>query len=67
MFREAARIDVFSVGVADTVDVVQSQELLASAHERYISSLYHYNYAKISLVRGLGIAEQGVKEYFRGK
>ncbi len=59
--------DRFSAGVTDTVEVVQSQELVASAHEQYISSLYNYNYAKISLVRALGIAEQGVKEYFRGK
>jgi outer membrane protein TolC len=59
--------DRFSAGVTDTVEVVQSQEAVASAHEQYISSLYNYNYAKISLVRALGIAEQGVKEYFKGK
>ena len=59
--------DRFSAGVTDTVEVVQSQESVASAHEQYISSLYEYNYAKISLVRALGIAEQGVKEFFRGK
>ena len=59
--------DRFSAGVTDTVEVVQSQETVASAHEQYISSLYNYNYAKISLVRALGIAEEGVKEYFRGK
>ena len=59
--------DRFSAGVTDTVEVVQSQEAVASAHEQYISSLYNYNYAKISLVRALGIAEEGVKEYFRGK
>jgi outer membrane protein TolC len=59
--------DRFSAGVADTVEVVQSQESVASAHEQYISSLYNYNYAKISLARAVGIAEQGVKEYFRGK
>jgi outer membrane protein TolC len=59
--------DRFSAGVTDTVEVVQSQEAVASAHEQYISSLYSYNYAKISLVRALGMAEQGVKEYFRGK
>jgi hypothetical protein len=46
---------------------VQSQEAVASAHERYITSLYNYNDAKISLVRALGIAEAGVTEYFRGK
>ncbi len=59
--------DRFSAGVTDSVEVVQSQEAVASAHEQYISSLYNYNYAKISLVRALGIAEGGVKEYFRGK
>jgi len=59
--------DRFSAGVTDTVEVVQSEEAVASAHEQYISSLYNYNYAKISLVRALGIAEQGVKEFFKGK
>ena len=59
--------DRFSAGVTDTVEVVQSQEAVATAHEQYISSLYNYNYAKISLARALGIAEEGVREYFRGK
>jgi outer membrane protein TolC len=59
--------DRFGAGVADSVEVVQSQESVAGAHEQYISSLYNYNYAKISLARTLGVAEQGVKEYFRGK
>ena len=59
--------DRFAAGVTDTVEVVQAQESVASAHEQYISSLYAYNYAKISLARALGLAEEGVKEYFRGK
>ena len=59
--------DRFTAGVADTVEVVQSQEAVASAHEQYISSLYSYNYAKISLARALGMAEAGVKEYFKGR
>ncbi len=59
--------DRFTAGVTDTVEVVQSQELVASAHEQYISSLYNYNFAKISLIRAMGAGEQGVKEYFRGK
>ena len=59
--------DRFSAGVTDSVEVVQSQEAVTSAHEQYISSLYRFNLAKISLVRALGIAEQGVREYFRGK
>ncbi|MGB9196993.1 MAG: TolC family protein [Terriglobales bacterium] len=59
--------DRFSAGVTDTVEVVQSQEAVASAHEQYISSLYNYNYSKISLARALGLAEQGVKEFFKGQ
>jgi outer membrane protein TolC len=59
--------DRFAAGVADTVEVVQAQEQVASANDSYISSLYSYNYAKISLARALGLAEVSVKEYFKGK
>lgn len=59
--------DRFTAGVTDTVEVVQSQEAVASAHDQYISSLYNYNFAKISLIRALGAGEQGVKQYFQGK
>jgi outer membrane protein TolC len=59
--------DRFNAGVTDAVEVVQSQELTASAHEQYISSLYNFNYAKIALARALGVAEQGVKQYFKEK
>jgi len=58
--------DRFRAGVTDSVEVVQSQELVASAHEQYISSLYNFNFAKISLARALGTAEEGVKTYFKG-
>jgi outer membrane protein TolC len=59
--------DRFSAGVTDTVEVVQSQQAVASAHEQYISSLYTFNFAKISLARAVGVAEEGVKEFFKGK
>lgn len=59
--------DRFSAGVADSVEVVQSQEAVASAHEQFISSLYNFNAAKISLARALGAAEEGFKQYFKGK
>jgi outer membrane protein TolC len=59
--------DRFTAGVTDSVEVVQSQETVASAHEQYISSLYNYNYAKVSLARALGAAEEGVNKYFKGK
>ena len=59
--------DRFAAGVTDTVEVVQAQEAVATAQQSYISSLYTYNYAKISLARATGAAEEGVKEYFKGK
>jgi outer membrane protein TolC len=59
--------DRFAAGVTDTVEVVQGQEAVANAHQSYISSLYSYNYAKISLARAMGAAEAGVKQYFKGK
>lgn len=55
--------DRFAAGVTDTVEVVQSEEAVASAHENYIASLYADNYAKISLARALGVGEEGVKEF----
>jgi outer membrane protein TolC len=59
--------DRFSAGVADTVEVVQAQEQVATANDNYISALYNFNYAKISLARALGLGEQSVREYFKGK
>jgi outer membrane protein TolC len=59
--------DRFAAGIVDTVEVVQSQELVASAHEQYISGLFSFNFAKISLARSMGAAEAAVKEYFKGK
>jgi outer membrane protein TolC len=59
--------DRFSAGVADSVEVVQSEEAVASAHEQYIDSLYSDDSAKLSLIRAMGMAEEGVKEYFKGQ
>ena len=59
--------DRFSAGVTDNLEVVQAQEALASAHESLISSLYLNNLAKVSFARALGRAEEGVREYLRGK
>lgn len=59
--------DRFSSGVADNLEVVQAQEALALAHESLISSLYLNNLAKVSFARALGHAEEGVREYLKGK
>jgi outer membrane protein TolC len=59
--------DRFSAGVTDNLEVVQAQEAVATAHESLISSLYMNNIAKVSFARALGRAEQGVREYLKGK
>lgn len=59
--------DRYSAGVTDNLEVVQSQEALASAHESLISSLYLHDLAKVSFARALGRAEEGIREYLRGK
>ena len=59
--------DRFSAGVTDNLEVVQAQEAVAAAHESLISSLYLNNLAKVSFARALGRAEEGVREYLKGK
>jgi len=59
--------DRFSAGVTDNLEVIQAQEALATAHENLISSLYFHNLAKVSFARALGRAEDGVREYLKGK
>ena len=55
--------DRFKAGIADNLEVVQAQESVASANQSYISSLYSFNLAKISLARALGVAEQSALQY----
>jgi outer membrane protein TolC len=62
--REAR--DRFAAGVADNIDVVQAQEVVATANENYISSLNIHNLAKLSLARALGVAEEATKRVLGG-
>ena len=55
--------DRFAAGVADNLEVVQAQESVATANQSYISSLYGYNSAKVSLARAIGVAEQSALTY----
>ncbi|MBV9759488.1 MAG: TolC family protein [Acidobacteriaceae bacterium] len=56
--------DRFAAGVTNTVEVVQAQQAVADANENLISAEYQYNVAKVSLARALGLAEEGVRNYF---
>src|SRR5580692_7178032 len=59
--------DRFISGVTDNIEVVQAQDVLATATDSYIASLYSHNLAKISLARAIGVAESGFAEYVEGK
>jgi outer membrane protein TolC len=58
--------DRFISGVTDSVEVVQSEQSLASANDQYITSVYNYNLAKLMLARALGVARTSYKQYIGG-
>jgi outer membrane protein TolC len=58
--------DRFAVGVADSVEVVNSQESLATADHDYVSSLFSQNLAKITLARAMGEAEKDLPDLLKG-
>jgi len=57
--------DRFAAGVTNTVEVVQAQQSVADANENLISAQYQLNVAKVSLARSLGLAEEGMRSYFK--
>jgi outer membrane protein TolC len=59
--------DRFRAGVSDSLEVVQSQEAVATANETLIQALYLDNVAKLSLAHALGEAEQRTKAFLGGK
>lgn len=63
--EEQAR-DRFAAGVTNNLEVVQAQEALAGANENYISSLFAFNVAKVSLARAMGGAEKSIPTVLSG-
>ena len=59
--------DRFTYGVTNNVEVIQAQQAQATAEENYIAGLFAHNYAKLSLARALGIAEEATKKFLGGK
>jgi outer membrane protein TolC len=57
--------DRFAAGVADTLEVVQAQEAVASAERDYIAAIFAHNLAKASLARAMGQADQNIKQFLR--
>jgi outer membrane protein TolC len=59
--------DRFASGVADTVEVVQAQEVVSSAENDYIASLNAHNLAKASVARATGQAEKIMRDLLRSQ
>jgi len=59
--------DRFASGVADTVEVTQAQEVVASAESDYIADLNAHNLAKASVARAIGQAEKIMLELLRSQ
>jgi len=49
--------------VTDTVEVVQTQESVATADFDYISSVFSYNLAKATLARAIGNTETNLERF----
>jgi outer membrane protein TolC len=59
--------DRFASGVADTIEVVQAQEVVSSAEQDYIASLAAHNLAKASVARATGQAEKIMRDLLRSQ
>ena len=58
--------DRLAAGVANSIEVVQAQEAVSVANERYITALYLNSVGKAVLARDLGTAEQAVRQFLGG-
>jgi outer membrane protein TolC len=56
--------DRYKNGVTNYLEMVQAREAIVVADENYISSLFSYNVAKVSLARALGSAETRLAAFF---
>ncbi len=59
--------DRFTVGVADTVEVVQAEQAVVQADDDAITALFEYNLAKVSLARAMGAAEQSLPQLLKSQ
>ncbi len=58
--------DRFDAGVTNTVEVVQAQQQESAAESDYVSSLFAFNLARLTLARATGEAEADVGSLFAG-
>jgi outer membrane protein TolC len=56
----------FKAGVDDNLPVAQAQSTLAQAQSQYVTDVYKFNQAKLSLARSLGVLDTQYKTYLAG-
>lgn len=59
--------DRFAAGISTTVEVVQAQEQVSGAENDYVSSLFSFNLAKLTLARATGQAEASLPDLLKRK
>lgn len=57
----------FDAGVADNVEVVQSQESVATAELDYVNSVFAHNLAKLSLARAIGRTVEKLPQFLEAR
>ena len=57
----------FEAGVTDSVEVVQSEQTVASAELDYINSEFGLNLAKLSMARAIGGAAENLSQILKGQ
>jgi outer membrane protein TolC len=58
--------DRFAAGVGNNIEVIQAQDAVAVATEQLISAQYGFDLAKGALSRGIGSAEELLRQYLGG-
>lgn len=58
--------DRFAAGVASNIEVIQAQDAVAVATEQFIAAQYGYDLAKGALSRGIGTAEELLRQLLGG-
>jgi outer membrane protein TolC len=56
----------YRAGIDDNLPLVQAQSTLADAQSQYVSTVYGYNQAKLTLARSLGIIDTQYQAYLKG-
>jgi outer membrane protein TolC len=55
----------FDAGVTDTVEVVQTEQTVATAQLDYINSVFAHNVAKLSLARAIGATSNNLAQFLK--